>query len=73
MLLCPSIEVFDFSIHLFLSHRFLDLLEGSNVYPCLLSEDNKVLSLPPVTNSDITKVCNIRGLDSLVINFHENK
>lgn len=38
-------------------HRFLYLLEGKPVYPCLMDGENRVISFPPITNSDITKVC----------------
>lgn len=32
------------------------MLEGKAAYPCLLDSDGKVLSFPPITNSDITKM-----------------
>lgn len=38
-------------------HKYLYLLEGKEKYPCLLDVNNAVLSFPPITNSDITKVC----------------
>ena len=45
--------------------RFLDLIQELELYPCLMSE-NEVVSLPPVTNSDTTKVfCN-----HVVIHIH---
>ncbi|XP_046611616.1 leucine-rich repeat-containing protein 47-like [Neodiprion virginianus] len=37
-------------------HRYLYLLEGKALYPCLLDSLNQVISFPPITNSDITKM-----------------
>ncbi|XP_012266758.2 leucine-rich repeat-containing protein 47-like [Athalia rosae] len=37
-------------------HRYLYLLEGKSLYPCLLDSANQVISFPPITNSDITKM-----------------
>lgn len=37
-------------------HKYLYLLEGKNVYPCLLDSSDQVVSFPPITNSDITKM-----------------
>lgn len=37
--------------------RYLTLLENESVYPCLIDEDRVVISLPPLSNSDRTKVC----------------
>ncbi|KAJ9578384.1 hypothetical protein L9F63_005390, partial [Diploptera punctata] len=36
-------------------HKYLHLLEGKPVYPCLMNGD-RVISLPPITNSDCTKI-----------------
>ncbi|XP_001606500.1 leucine-rich repeat-containing protein 47 isoform X1 [Nasonia vitripennis] len=37
-------------------HKYLYLLEGKSVYPCLLDANDQVISFPPITNSDITKM-----------------
>lgn len=37
-------------------HRFLYLLEGKALYPCLLDSGSKVISFPPITNSEDTKI-----------------
>lgn len=37
-------------------HKYLYLLEGKSVYPCLLDSTDQVISFPPITNSDITKM-----------------
>lgn len=37
-------------------HKYLYLLEGKQTYPCLIDANNSVISFPPITNSDITKV-----------------
>lgn len=37
-------------------HKYLYLLEGKSLYPCLLDASNQVISFPPITNSDITKM-----------------
>lgn len=37
-------------------HKYLYLLEGKPLYPCLLDAEAKVISFPPITNSDITKM-----------------
>ncbi|XP_065335566.1 leucine-rich repeat-containing protein 47-like [Cloeon dipterum] len=36
--------------------RFLTLLEGKQVYPYLKNAKNKTISLPPITNSELTKI-----------------
>jgi hypothetical protein len=36
-------------------YRYLYLLEGKPVYPCLMNGGHAI-SLPPITNSDSTKV-----------------
>ena len=36
--------------------RYLDLLNRKTHYPCLVDSDGKVISFPPITNSDVTKV-----------------
>ncbi|XP_058788573.1 leucine-rich repeat-containing protein 47-like [Phymastichus coffea] len=37
-------------------HKYLYLLEGKPLYPCLLDAKDQVISFPPITNSDITKM-----------------
>ncbi|XP_011498436.1 PREDICTED: leucine-rich repeat-containing protein 47-like [Ceratosolen solmsi marchali] len=37
-------------------HKYLYLLEGKPLYACLLDSSNQVISFPPITNSDITKM-----------------
>lgn len=37
-------------------HKYLYLLEGQSKYPCVLDALNRVISFPPITNSDISKV-----------------
>lgn len=39
-------------------HKYLHLLKGKQLYPVLLDHTKeKVISLPPLTNADYTKVC----------------
>jgi phenylalanyl-tRNA synthetase beta chain, putative (fragment) len=37
-------------------HKYLLLLKGKQKYPCLVDSSNKVISFPPITNSELTKV-----------------
>ncbi|XP_020731227.2 leucine-rich repeat-containing protein 47 [Odocoileus virginianus] len=37
-------------------HRYLHLLDGKEHYPCLVDADGDVISFPPVTNSEKTKI-----------------
>ncbi|XP_055342837.1 leucine-rich repeat-containing protein 47-like [Paramacrobiotus metropolitanus] len=37
-------------------HKYLNLLHEKTVYPCLLTESGTVLSLPPLTNSEKSKI-----------------
>ncbi|CAK9825574.1 Leucine-rich repeat-containing protein 47 [Anthophora retusa] len=37
-------------------HKYLYLLEGKPLFPCLLDSSEQVISFPPITNSDITKI-----------------
>lgn len=37
-------------------HKYLHLLEGQAKFPCLIDADGKVISFPPITNSEISKV-----------------
>ncbi|XP_011692981.1 PREDICTED: leucine-rich repeat-containing protein 47-like [Wasmannia auropunctata] len=37
-------------------HKYLYMLEGKALFPCLLDESQQVISFPPITNSDVTKM-----------------
>ncbi|KAJ3585945.1 hypothetical protein NHX12_012352 [Muraenolepis orangiensis] len=37
-------------------HKYLQLLDGKELYPCLVDADGHVISFPPITNSDKTKI-----------------
>lgn len=37
-------------------HKYLYLIEGKSQYPCLMDSKGEVISMPPITNSDISKV-----------------
>ncbi|XP_011632700.1 leucine-rich repeat-containing protein 47-like [Pogonomyrmex barbatus] len=37
-------------------HKYLYLLEGKSLFPCLVDQSQQVISFPPITNSDITKM-----------------
>lgn len=37
-------------------HKYLYLLEGKPLFPCLLDASDQVISFPPITNSDVTKM-----------------
>nr|KAF6506321.1 leucine rich repeat containing 47 [Rousettus aegyptiacus] len=37
-------------------HRYLHLLDGQDRYPCLVDADGDVISFPPITNSEKTKI-----------------
>lgn len=37
-------------------HKYLELLKGKTLYPCLVDSSGVVISFPPITNSDVTKV-----------------
>ncbi|KAM4737427.1 leucine-rich repeat-containing protein 47 isoform 2-T2 [Anableps anableps] len=37
-------------------HKYLQLLEGKSVYPCLVDAGGDVISFPPITNSEKTKI-----------------
>lgn len=37
-------------------HKYLQLLDGKENYPCLVDAENEVISFPPITNSDKTKI-----------------
>jgi phenylalanyl-tRNA synthetase beta subunit len=37
-------------------HKFLYLLQGKQLWPCLRNSEEEVISFPPITNSDISKI-----------------
>ncbi|KAM6219300.1 leucine-rich repeat-containing protein 47 [Rhynchocyon petersi] len=37
-------------------HKYLHLLDGKDNYPCLVDADGDVISFPPITNSEKTKI-----------------
>lgn len=37
-------------------HKYLPLLEGQSLYPCLVDATGVVISFPPVTNSGVTRI-----------------
>ncbi|XP_012674587.2 leucine-rich repeat-containing protein 47 [Clupea harengus] len=37
-------------------HKYLQLLDGKTHYPCLVDAEGHVISFPPITNSDKTKI-----------------
>ncbi|XP_070561180.1 leucine-rich repeat-containing protein 47-like isoform X2 [Ptychodera flava] len=37
-------------------HKYLELVRGCPKYPCLLDKDGQVISFPPITNCDPTKI-----------------
>uniref|UniRef100_A0A1A8CG66 Leucine rich repeat containing 47 n=1 Tax=Nothobranchius kadleci TaxID=1051664 RepID=A0A1A8CG66_NOTKA len=37
-------------------HKYLQLLEGKSFYPCLVDAEGDVISFPPITNSEKTKI-----------------
>ncbi|KAI4883091.1 hypothetical protein NFI96_011967 [Prochilodus magdalenae] len=37
-------------------HKYLQLLDGKDNYPCLVDADGHVISFPPITNSEKTKI-----------------
>ncbi|MEQ2271921.1 hypothetical protein XENORESO_011294, partial [Xenotaenia resolanae] len=37
-------------------HKYLQLLEGKSLYPCLVDAEGDVISFPPITNSEKTKI-----------------
>lgn len=38
-------------------YRYLQILQGKELYPCLVDAEGHVISFPPITNSEKTKVC----------------
>lgn len=41
--------------------RYLQLLDGKDNYPCLVDAEGVVISFPPITNSEKTKVLAASG------------
>ncbi|XP_051964577.1 leucine-rich repeat-containing protein 47-like [Xyrauchen texanus] len=37
-------------------HKYLQLLDGKYLYPCLVDAEDHVISFPPITNSEKTKI-----------------
>ncbi|KAJ8016676.1 hypothetical protein DPEC_G00009720 [Dallia pectoralis] len=37
-------------------HKYLQLLDGKELYPCLVDAEDTVISFPPITNSEKTKI-----------------
>ncbi|KAK3084742.1 hypothetical protein FSP39_018200 [Pinctada imbricata] len=37
-------------------HQYLELLRDKTQYPCLMDKEGVVISFPPITNSDVTKM-----------------
>ncbi|KAK2851132.1 hypothetical protein Q5P01_007408 [Channa striata] len=37
-------------------HKYLQLLQGKSFYPCLVDAEGHVISFPPITNSEKTKI-----------------
>ncbi|XP_062315693.1 leucine-rich repeat-containing protein 47 [Osmerus eperlanus] len=37
-------------------HKYLQLLDGKELYPCLVDAEGHVISFPPITNSEKTKI-----------------
>ncbi|KAM7410980.1 hypothetical protein PAMA_021108 [Pampus argenteus] len=37
-------------------HKYLQLLKGKSLYPCLVDAEGHVISFPPITNSEKTKI-----------------
>uniref|UniRef100_A0A3Q3J341 B3/B4 tRNA-binding domain-containing protein n=2 Tax=Monopterus albus TaxID=43700 RepID=A0A3Q3J341_MONAL len=37
-------------------HKYLQLLQGKALYPCLIDAEGHVISFPPITNSEKTKI-----------------
>ncbi|XP_077371015.1 leucine-rich repeat-containing protein 47 [Festucalex cinctus] len=37
-------------------HKYLQLLQGKELYPCIVDADGHVISFPPITNSEKTKI-----------------
>ncbi|TNN35957.1 Leucine-rich repeat-containing protein 47 [Liparis tanakae] len=37
-------------------HKYLQLLQGKEMYPCIVDAEGQVISFPPITNSEKTKI-----------------
>lgn len=40
-------------------HKYFYLIEGKPEFPCLLNSKGEVICFPPITNSEISKVCRL--------------
>ncbi|KAK3731244.1 hypothetical protein RRG08_025787 [Elysia crispata] len=38
-------------------HKYLDLLKGKDLYPCLKDSENDIISFPPITNCEKSRIC----------------
>ncbi|RUS86868.1 hypothetical protein EGW08_005347 [Elysia chlorotica] len=38
-------------------HKYLDLLKGKNLLPCLKDAENDIISFPPITNCEKSRIC----------------
>lgn len=38
-------------------HKYLDLLKGKELYPCVKDCENDILSFPPITNCEKSRIC----------------
>jgi phenylalanyl-tRNA synthetase beta subunit len=38
-------------------HQYLNMLNKKEMYACLTDSQGRVISFPPITNSDISKIC----------------
>ena len=61
--MCQTVNIVDrgvFSLFLIgaalILDRYLDLIHGKPVYPCLTDAEGVVISFPPITNCELTKV-----------------
>ncbi|XP_071841435.1 leucine-rich repeat-containing protein 47-like [Apostichopus japonicus] len=52
-------------------HKYLHLIWGHQKYPCLMNKDGQVISFPPITNADLSKIS--RGTTSLFIEVTSSK
>lgn len=64
---CAAVSSCCFSCPLFVLGRYLQLLDGKDNYPCLVDAEGAVISFPPITNSEKTKVISLNG-NTLITN-----
>ena len=54
--------------------RYLQLLQGKEMYPCLVDAEGHVISFPPITNSEKTKVCmSVFFLVIIIVSSHKRE